>query len=157
MHGTSAFCLQHADHIRRAARHHPGRCGMAGRSGFTLLELLVVLALAAGLVAIVAPSGLRAIESARIRAAERSLVSFVEGLPLKAWRSGKPLECDDSCLLHGLADWPADWRVSVSSPLQYSPQGVARGGSIKIMIGGRVVGSVQVEPVTGTSTVSLTK
>jgi prepilin-type N-terminal cleavage/methylation domain-containing protein len=134
---------------------HIHRAGVSSRllpAGFTLLELLVVLAMVASTAAIVGPPVSRAVEASRIRAAQRSLVGLIDSLPLRAWRSGVPIEFDADRLRAANEDWPKGWSLSLTRPLQYSPQGVARGGSVEILADGQIVASVQVEPITGKAT-----
>ena len=118
--------------------------------GFTLLELLVVLAMVAVLVAMVAPAGWRALESARTRAAHRSLTALLESLPMEARRSGAALQRDATGLLSELREWPETWTLFLPMPLQYSADGVARGGELEIRQGKRAVSKIVVAPITGT-------
>ncbi len=108
-----------------------------------------MLTIVASLAGLVAPAAWSALEAARFRAAQRSLSTLLETLPLAAWRSGLPLQRDAPQLQADLIDWPSDWSLSVSSPLRYAPNGVAQGGTVQILAGRRVIGTVVVEPITG--------
>ncbi len=152
MRRISACSPNSAERLIRGARASPlTGCGLPrfAARGFTLLELLVVLALAAALVAVVAPAGGRALEAARVRAAERSLTAVLESLPLRARRTGAALQRDVPDLLPELQAWPVEWTLSLRAPLQYSADGVARGGELEIREGKRIVATIMVEPITG--------
>ena len=111
-------------------RQRSGRAEIA--KGFTLLELLVVLALMGLLAGLVAPSALRAWEGARHRAVEREVRLVLAGLPVEAFRSGAALELNAPALVRRMDDWPPGWALEVERPLAYSADGVARGGRVRV-------------------------
>jgi prepilin-type N-terminal cleavage/methylation domain-containing protein len=117
--------------------------------GFTLLELLVVLAVVALLASVVVPASMRAWEAARDRALEREVRLVLSGLPLEAFRAGTELELQASGLQSRFTDWPPGWSLELEAPLAYSAEGVARGGGLKVR---NPQGRIQVwtvEPYTG--------
>ncbi|MDP2006307.1 MAG: prepilin-type N-terminal cleavage/methylation domain-containing protein [Rubrivivax sp.] len=122
MRATSGCCQLRAEKLgRRRAAH----------AGFTLLEMLVVLALIALLGAVVLPALSSGLDKARARAFERDLKAVVDALPLRAFLRGEPLEVDASALLAALPpDQPAGYSVSLGQPLRYGADGVAAGGEL---------------------------
>lgn len=121
------------------------------QQGFTLLELLVVIALLAMAVGLVAPAAVRSLEAARERGLASDLTALLEGLPVRAFRQGTLLRMDDKQLRESLPDLPADWRLSIEGDalLQYGAVGVARGGQIRLQAPGREAMLWQVSPITG--------
>jgi prepilin-type N-terminal cleavage/methylation domain-containing protein len=119
-------------------------------NGFTLLELLVVLALMGLLAGLVAPSAVRAWEGARHRAVEREIRLVLGGLSLEAFRSGNLLELTAPALQRRLSDWPPGWTLELERPLAYSADGVARGGQVRVRTPHGSVAAWEVEAITGT-------
>jgi prepilin-type N-terminal cleavage/methylation domain-containing protein len=117
--------------------------------GFTLLELLVVLALVALLTGLVVPSAWRAIEGARERGVANDVQVLLEGLPVQAFGKGQALSLDASALAGRLPGLPAGWNLKVDAPLNYGPNGVAAGGAVQLVADGRVALAWRVEPVSG--------
>ncbi len=129
---TSEYCLHGPDRPRRQAYGRCSlRCFLRG-AGFTLVELLVTLALMALVSGLVGPSVLKGLDNARERAWERSLVHALEALPLEAFRAGRALEVDTAALLARLPEWPRNRALVLDQPLLYSPEGVARGGTLEL-------------------------
>jgi prepilin-type N-terminal cleavage/methylation domain-containing protein len=124
MHGTSA-CLPRRDDARPRAR------------GFTLLELLVVLALAALLTALVVPAAVRGLDAARERAVAADVTALLAGLPVRAYKDGLPAQFDAVQLTALLPEMPVGWRLQLTSPLRYSAAGVAEGGELVLQAPGR--------------------
>jgi prepilin-type N-terminal cleavage/methylation domain-containing protein len=102
--------------------------------GFTLLEMIVVLAILGLVTAMVAPSALRSIDTWRRQTAQDGLLDQIRALPGNARASGRPVVLSDQALasadppLHVDADWtlrvPAAWRVHGN--------GVCDGGEVEI-------------------------
>jgi prepilin-type N-terminal cleavage/methylation domain-containing protein len=115
--------------------------------GFTLLELLVVLALMALAAGLVTPAAQRGIAAARERAVASEISALLDSLPVRAFDKGSELAVDEAMLRQWLLDLPDDWQVIVPKALLYSSTGVANGGRIHIVAPGRtpmvwVVGSI---------------
>lgn len=117
--------------------------------GFTLLELLVVLALVALVTGLVAPAVLRGLESARERGLAADVRTLLQGLPVRAFQSGNGLEIDAAALRRLVPDLPGDWHLEVDPPLRYGPTGVAAGGAVRLVAPGRDAMAWQVTAVSG--------
>lgn len=125
----------------------PGRLGVA--LGFTLLELLVVMALMSLLAGLVGSATMRTLEAAEMRSLHRRLVAIVEALPLAAYRSGSPLVLEASAIQARLGKETAHVRVRLDRPLAYSAEGVARGGQLSLLEPGGFERRWVVHPVSG--------
>jgi len=102
--------------------------------GFTLLEILVVMVVMAGLVAVAGPR-LNTLYSSVQGAAERDdVVDQVRGLAQQARRKGQAIE---------FSGWPAEefpadlqipeqWEIHVDSPIQFQASGACLGGVIRL-------------------------
>ena len=155
---TWASCRRSADaaarrrpsveRVARSALRRARPVRRVGRRGFTLLEILVVLAivaLAAGLVAPIAVQGLRAAEERGVRADVQALL---EALPVRAFRDARPLVLDGPGLAR-LAALPDGWRLQVDAPLRYDASGIADGGQVALHGPGGALLAWRVQPITG--------
>jgi len=123
--------------------------GRATSFGFTLLELLVVLALMALIAGLAAPRAVSALEGARQRAVERELRLVLAGLPLEAFRAGTALEVSVASLQARISAWPSGWSIELEQPLAYSAEGGARGGVVRVRNDQGRVQAFLIEPYTG--------
>lgn len=102
--------------------------------GFTLLEMIVVLALLGLATALVAPSMLRGIDSWRRQAALDALLDQVRALPGNARASGEPVVVDDKTL--AAAPPPLrideDWTLTAPVPLTVGANGVCSDGELRV-------------------------
>jgi general secretion pathway protein G len=135
MHAISASCQPSPEGRRQA--------------GFTLLELLVVLALVGLAVGLVAPAAQRGIEAARERSWGQDLVAALAALPVRAYGAGQALEVDATALRAKLPGLPANWQLAVAPPLRYSANGMATGGRVKLQAPGQPALEWDVQPLTG--------
>lgn len=106
---TSARCLP------------PHNRSLQRGSGFTLLEVLVVLLIVGLLVSLVAPSAVNLVGSATRESQRREIASAIERLPVEARLAGKSLVFEGDSLLPGLS---AAWRVRLTKPLRVLPSGI---------------------------------
>ena len=126
-------------------------CRPEGRQprGFTLLELLVVLALVALVTGLVTPAVIRGLAAARERAIASDMLALLEGLPVRAYQTGLALELDGPALRSLGSELPQDWQLAVTPVLRYGPGGVASGGTVSLMAPGRKTLAWRVAPVSG--------
>jgi prepilin-type N-terminal cleavage/methylation domain-containing protein len=104
------------------------------RRGFTLLEMIVVLAILGLATALVAPAALRGIDSWRRQSELDSLLDQIRALPGNARARGKPIMLNDEVLK--AKDAPlriaGDWTLGVPVPWAISANGVCEGGEVTI-------------------------
>ena len=105
--------------------------------GFTLVELVVVLALVALATGLAAPALVRGLDAARERGVRADVRVLLEGLPVRAYQAGSALEVDATALQRLAPELPQDWRLELDAPLRYAPSGVASGGAVRLLIPGR--------------------
>ena len=118
-------------------------------SGFTLLELLVVLALVALVTGMVTPALIRGLSAARERGVAVDLRVLLEGLPVRAFQSNAGLELDAPGLRRLVAELPDSWQLEVAPALRYGATGVASGGTVRLLAPGREPLAWRVVPVSG--------
>ncbi|WP_416234784.1 prepilin-type N-terminal cleavage/methylation domain-containing protein [Paucibacter sp. PLA-PC-4] len=118
--------------------------------GFTLLELLVVLTIAALSIGFALPSAVRWIAAVQERGWRDDLRVTLQGLPVRAFQRGEALELDESALRQLQPDLPADIELTLDRPLRYSAVGVASGGSLSFRgKGSSRAERWRIEPVSG--------
>jgi len=132
--------------ISASCRHSPER---RRSRGFTLLELLVVLAIVALMTGLVAPAMLRGVAAARERGAASDLQNLLEGLPVRAFQRGGALELDANALRGLMPELPEGWQLDVTPALRYGASGVAAGGTVRLLGPGREPLAWRVAPVSG--------
>jgi len=120
------------------------RRGPDRRRGFTLLELLLVLTLAALATALVAPNIAQRLRQSE----ERSLIERVEdllaGLPSRARQAQQASSWSVEQLSAPLALDPEP-QLRLSGPLQYDARGLAAGGTVLLQKGERTLASWRIE------------
>ena len=108
------------------------RCG--NQPGFTLLEMIVVLAILGLVTAVVAPSALRSIDSWQRQAAMDSVLDQIRALPGNARGSGRSIEISNTSLAADPAPLHIEtgWALEVATPWQVSASGVCAGGEVQV-------------------------
>ncbi|MGH8075368.1 MAG: prepilin-type N-terminal cleavage/methylation domain-containing protein [Lysobacter sp.] len=92
--------------------------------GFTLLELVVVLALLGLVTALVAPSGIRTIETWRRSSEVEAALGSLAAIGARAHRLGRGLQLETGEVpTANLPDLPEGWTVVLDTPLQVQANG----------------------------------
>lgn len=103
-------------------------------TGFTLLEMIVVLAILGLVSALVAPAAIRGIDSWRRQAAMDELLDGIHGLPGEARARGQAIIVSDDTL--SAAEPPlrmaASWTLSTPTAWQVRANGVCEGGKLLV-------------------------
>jgi prepilin-type N-terminal cleavage/methylation domain-containing protein len=102
--------------------------------GFTLLEMIVVLAILGLATALVAPAALRSIDSWQRQAELDALLDQIRALPGNARASGKVILISEQTLSSSappLQVAPA-WKLTVKTPWRVGANGVCEGGQLDI-------------------------
>ena len=102
--------------------------------GFTLLELIVVLAILGLATALVAPSMLRGIDSWQRQAAIDVLLNDLRALPGEARARGTEIVLDAEALQQPEPPLKVagDWQLQVPEPWRVGSNGVCQGGEVII-------------------------
>ncbi len=109
------------------------------QKGFTLVELLVVLAIVSAIAALVAPSSLRGVS--RSMATERRFVveRGLSALPEAARSSGRTLWLGGAGADAVTPPLPPGWRIeALGGPIRYRYDGVCSGGRVRVSGDGAV-------------------
>lgn len=99
--------------------------------GFTLLELLVVLALMALATGIAAPRAVAWLDAARERGWRDDLRAYLEALPVRSFLAGEGRKLEAGDVLKAVPGAPAGVEIHLPEALNYNAQGVASGGTVE--------------------------
>lgn len=112
---------------------------MRRHSGYTLLEMIVVLAVIGLAAALVAPAGFRTIATWRLHTERDAILGQLAALPARALDSGEGLTMPAGELPTGTAgiELPEGWRLTLASPLEIRPNGACGGAGGTLEAGGR--------------------
>lgn len=114
-------------------------------SGFTLLELLLVLTLVALLTGLVAPRMWQWLQGARIRAGIDGVRAELEAVPQRAFSVAQRV----AVTADGPLPLPDGWHLEMASPLVYEANGMTAGGRLRLIANGRVSADWRIEPPAG--------
>lgn len=116
--------------------------------GFTLLEMLVVLALVALATGIALPRAAGWLDAVQERGWRADLRAYIEAMPVRAFLSGEEVRLDAVAVLAAVPGAPPSLQLLLPEPLTYSATGAASGGRLQFKRG--TVREVwTVEPVSG--------
>ena len=107
-------------------------------SGFTLVEILVVLAIMGMLTGIALPRLSSAYASVERSGQRRAIQDQIEGLGYRAYSGGKSIMLESSNLSGAQAkDYPLQipdgWQIKLPKPLRYSSRGICAGGTLALV------------------------
>ena len=116
----------------QARSPRPERMPRMRHGGFTLLEMIVVLAILGLAAALVGPSMVKSIDTWRRKAAMDVLLDQLRALPGNARNSGKPITISDATLASAAAPLriDADWTLRAPKPWSVGANGVCQGGEV---------------------------
>ena len=116
----------------QARSPRPERMPRMRHGGFTLLEMIVVLAILGLAAALVGPSMVKSIDTWRRKAAMDVLLDQLRALPGNARNSGKPITISDATLASAAAPVriDADWTLRAPKPWSVGANGVCQGGEV---------------------------
>lgn len=129
------------------------RCRMS--RGFTLLEILVVMAIAGLLAGVVLPQLRTIAQSVEIASQRTEVKSAIESLGYRAYATGKAVTLADIDPDRGRSNGasappaialPTGWQVRAQQPVYYSASGVCSGGKIEIVDPARGREAFRLEP-----------
>jgi prepilin-type N-terminal cleavage/methylation domain-containing protein len=101
-------------------------------SGFTLLEMLVVLALIALVAGLAAPNFGRMLDRYNAATQWREVESAIDDLPYKTFATGQALSLDESNARDLLATLPPDWSITIPKAIRYRETGWCEGGTLTV-------------------------
>lgn len=113
------------------------RTSRKATAGFSLLELLIVLALLATVTALVVPRLDNVVRAVRVSGARAEVERRIERLPLQARREGRAMAIGKGDRLdRRLGDsWPEGWSAEAVDGLSVAANGVCMGGRVRVRDG----------------------
>lgn len=109
-------------------------CRPTDQSGFTLLEMLVVLAIAGMLAGVTLPNLSKMADRSRISTQRQGILLALENMGYWAYSNGKPytLVALDSATTNPPFKIPEGWRIVAAAPISYAVNGVCSGGMVTL-------------------------
>ncbi len=110
----------------------PIRASRVASFGFTLLEMLVVLALIAVVAGLAIPNFGNMLDRFSAATTWREVEAEIGDLPYRVFSSGVMVQLDPQNVRDYLKSVPADWQVTLVTPIRYRETGWCDGGSLAI-------------------------
>lgn len=109
----------------------------APAGGFTLLELLIVLALIGVTAAVVVPGLARTYEAIAASGERAEVVRALEALPVAVRKAGEPLHLDPGVggTLSSRVELPEGWTVRLMAPLRIERTGYCHSSRVAVVRG----------------------
>lgn len=110
--------------------------------GFTLLEVVVALAIMALATALVAPASFRMITTWQEASEVDTVLKQIAALPMNTRKKGHPLKLDTqtrAALLGELLQLPDGWKITFDTPLQIHANGACEGGQAELHTGHQTI------------------
>ncbi len=101
--------------------------------GFTLLEMLVVLALIAVMAGLALPNFSRFFDSFSIKNQWSGVEREIADIPYQVFISGTPFQLDNASARQRLSSLPPEWRTEIPAPITYRFSGWCEGGKIAVV------------------------
>jgi prepilin-type N-terminal cleavage/methylation domain-containing protein len=114
--------------------------------GFTLLEMVVVLAIIATIAGVALPNFARMIESYQQKSTLGSVTSELSGLSFRAFSSAAPLTLSAESARTLVPSLPMDWQLRVDPPISIQVNGFCAGGDATISAKNGVAWQVKLVP-----------
>ena len=119
-------------------------------SGFSLLELLVVLSLLGLLTAITFPNIVNLYQSVGSRLQIDQIIDDINGLGYGAFNSSSEIVLnnipENTGRQNAPINLPVGWRLAVVNPIQYLQNGACQGGEIRLFFEGELIISKKLTP-----------
>lgn len=125
---------------------------LAKASGFTLVEILVVLVVIGLIAGVAMPNLVRMIQSAERASQRDSLLGEIAGLGYQAYLTGRPFTLGVAPVAEGGGDpqpplqIPAGWQLEIPQPIVYGFNGVCSGGTVTLVSPDNRRETFQLEP-----------
>jgi prepilin-type N-terminal cleavage/methylation domain-containing protein len=100
--------------------------------GFTLLEIVVVLAIIATIAGVALPNFARMIESYQQKTTLGLVTSELGGLSFRAFSEAKPIILSENTYRALVPSLPVDWQIILAAPIMIQANGFCSGGSASI-------------------------
>jgi prepilin-type N-terminal cleavage/methylation domain-containing protein len=116
-----------------------GSCRRSNRrGGFSLLELLVVLALISIMVALVAPRLAGTVRAVTVSGDRADIARQIESLPLRAREHVQAMELGAEASLDTLITLPEGWQVTAVGGLRIAANGICSPATLQVSVDGSV-------------------
>lgn len=115
-----------------------GQCSTTGAPGFSLLELLIVLALTSMVVALVVPRLSQTVAAIGRSGDRAEVVRQLQELPMRARRQAAAIAAPERADLSSLMELPEGWRVVALTPLLVRENGICGTADVQVQVEGLI-------------------